>query len=85
MTKAREATLAMLAARPGNKSVCPSEIARVLATSDGTMAEKWRDKMSEVHAAVDSLLAERVIQLSWKGRPLAERSGPYRILVRRGH
>jgi Protein of unknown function (DUF3253) len=77
---ARDATLALLASRAEETTICPSEVARVLASRDG-LTRPWRDKMPEVHAAVDRLLKDGMIQLSWKGRVLAERSGPYRIGV----
>lgn len=35
--------------------------------------------MPAVHAAIDRLVADGVVQLSWKSRPLAMRDGPYRI------
>jgi hypothetical protein len=35
--------------------------------------------MPIVHAAVDQLVAEGQIQLSWKGQMLTTRGGPYRI------
>ncbi len=38
--------------------------------------------MPIVHSAVDGLVAEGLVRLSWKGEPLDERAGPYRI--RRG-
>ena len=72
---AREATLALLAARAHDATVCPSEVARAVAGSAG----EWRETMPDVHAAVDALVAEGAVQLSWKGRPLALRAGPYRI------
>ena len=71
---ARDAALAMLARRPPDATVCPSEVARAIAGPD-----MWRDAMPAVHAAVDALLSERLIRLSWKGEELAERVGPYRI------
>lgn len=71
----REATLALLAARSENATVCPSEVARLIAGEDGA----WREAMPQVHAAVDALVNEGAVQLSWKGRPLAMRAGPYRI------
>lgn len=73
-TRAREMTLALLAARSEGATVCPSEIARAIATP-----ETWRDAMSDVHWGVDQLLADGMIRLSWKGRPVATRAGPYRI------
>jgi hypothetical protein len=35
--------------------------------------------MPVVHAAIDGLVHDGLVRLSWKGRPLATRSGPYRI------
>lgn len=72
--KVSDAVLALLAAREANGSVCPSEIARAI-----TPGTNWRSAMPSIHAAVDKLLAEDLVQLSWKGEPLAERKGPYRI------
>lgn len=72
---AREATLALLAARADDATVCPSEVARALAAP----AQDWRDAMPDVHAAVDQLVIEGVVRLSWKGRMLPTRLGPYRI------
>lgn len=72
---AREATLALLAARAEDATVCPSEVARAVTAAAGD----WREAMPEVHAAVDALVAEGAVQLSWKGRPLGLRAGPYRI------
>ncbi|VXB79428.1 DUF3253 domain-containing protein [Brevundimonas sp. G8] len=72
---AREATLALLAARAEGATVCPSEVARALAGPDGD----WREAMPEVHAAVDQMVSDGLVRLSWKGRSLATRAGPYRI------
>lgn len=77
---AREATLALLAARAEDATVCPSEVARAVAGEDGA----WREAMHDVHAAVDALVDEGAVRLSWKGRPLAMRAGPYRIGRARG-
>ncbi len=77
---AHHATLTLLAARAPEATVCPSEVARLLATTSAD--EKpgdWRVAMPQVHAAVDALLAEGQVQLSWKGTKLKERRGPYRI------
>ncbi|WP_269219911.1 DUF3253 domain-containing protein [Brevundimonas vesicularis] len=76
----REATLALLAARAEGATVCPSEVARVVAGEGGA----WREAMPDVHAAVDALVNEGAVRLSWKGRPLAVRAGPYRIARARG-
>ncbi len=71
---ARDMTLALLTTRSPSATVCPSEVARAIAAKDA-----WRDAMPLVHAAVDALVAERLVRLSWKGTPLAGRNGPYRI------
>ena len=76
---ARDATLALLASRAAEATVCPSEVARQLAAQDEAATSTWRDKMPDVHAAVDRLLDEGLIRISWKGEPLTKRSGPYRI------
>lgn len=73
---ARGATLTLLAARAPGATICPSEVARRLATAAGA---DWREMMPLVHAAVDQLVAERRVRLSWKGRSLDARFGPYRI------
>ena len=39
--------------------------------------------MPDIHRAVDGLLLEGHIVISWKGRPLEKRDGPYRIALRR--
>ena len=77
---ARDATLALLAARADDATVCPSEVARALTAPAG----EWRDVMPEVHAAVDQLVTEGIVRLSWKGRMLPARAGPYRINRGRG-
>lgn len=66
---------AALAERGAGKTVCPSEIARRLAGENGD----WRGRMSEVHAAVDALVAHGQVALSWKGHAMSGRQGPYRI------
>ena len=66
--------LTLLAARPDRASLCPSEVARAITTE-----EKWRGAMPTVHKAVDRLLAEGAIRLSWKGDAIKARAGPYRI------
>lgn len=72
--EAQEAVLALLAARAPDGSVCPSEVARAI-----TRGPNWRSAMPTVHATIDGMLAENLVQLSWKGEPLARRKGPYRI------
>ena len=72
MTDPRTATLSLLARRARDATICPSEVARAL-TPD------WRGAMPAVHAAIDGLVRDGLVRLSWKGRLLATRSGPYRI------
>lgn len=75
---ARAATLELLQERAADATVCPSEVARALTTTDHASAN-WREAMPTVHRAVDRLLDEGVIVLSWKGERLFVREGPYRI------
>jgi hypothetical protein len=70
----------LVAKRAPGATICPSEVARALTA--GSDASAWREAMPIVHAAVDRLVAEGVVRLSWKGEPLDARAGPYRI--RRG-
>ena len=77
---ARETTLALLAARASGATVCPSEVARALTAGDGgTAAPEWRNLMPLVHAAVDQMVIEGLVRLSWKGGMLTARTDPYRI------
>lgn len=77
MTDAARATvMALLAARAPGATICPSEAARAIAPGP-----EWRGAMVQVHAAVDGLTAEGIVRLSWKGRALGQRSGPYRIAL----
>ena len=75
--EARAATLALLARRPPDSTVCPSEVARALAAAAGTL--DWRGRMPAVHAAIDEMVALGLVRLSWKGRAMPARDGPYRI------
>ena len=74
---ARIAALALLARRAPAATVCPSEVARVLAGAAGQ--PDWRASMPTVHAAIDALIADGLVRLSWRGRVLPAREGPYRI------
>ena len=65
----------MLSERGPGKTLCPSEVARAVAGADGD----WRGQMPMVHAAVDEMLTDGDIVLSWQGRRLATREGAYRI------
>ena len=76
---ARAATLALLTRRAAEATVCPSEVARALAGDDP--AADWRGLMPVVHAAVDAMVAEGLVRLSWQGEPMPMRDGPYRIAL----
>jgi Protein of unknown function (DUF3253) len=70
-------TLTLLVDRAPEASVCPSEVARALAA--GSPGQDWRHLMPVVHAAVDQLVTDDQVWLSWQGKAMATRSGPYRI------
>ena len=72
MTDPKTATLSLLQRRAPGATICPSEVARLI-------AEDWRSAMPEVHDAIDELVGDGQIRLSWKGQLLETRSGPYRI------
>lgn len=76
--EAREAVLRLLAERGPDKTICPSEAARELSAG----SDQWRDHMGAVHKAVDKLSEDGLIRLSWKGQPMDQRRGPYRIARR---
>jgi hypothetical protein len=79
--EARCVALALLASRATGATVCPSEVARRLAGAPKALGAEpeWRSAMPVVHAAMDELVNERAIALSWKGKRLVKRAGPYRI------
>jgi hypothetical protein len=76
---AREMTLALLQARSQTPTVCPSEVARALMALHGATRDGWRQAMPTVHAAIDELVGDGLVRLSWKGERLPRRAGPYRI------
>lgn len=78
---AKTTILGFAASRPDG-TTCPSEIARVLAKENDTPLA-WRDYMPIVHEAVDALNERGEITLTWKSAVMTERTGPYRIRVRR--
>lgn len=78
MTAAEAAIRALLADRAPGATICPSEAARRLAGPQGD----WRAELAAVHAAVDIMIAQGTIALSWRGEPKQKRRGPYRIARR---
>ena len=75
--EARTVVQSLLKERASGATVCAGEAARALACDDGD----WRTLMPTVHAAVDAMIAEGAIRLSWKGHALRERQGPYLIAL----
>lgn len=71
MSDPQKVRLSLLASRAPTATICLSEVARAV-------AKDWRGAMPEVHAAIDELVQADLVRLSWKGQPLAMRSGPYR-------
>ena len=76
VSDAEAAVLALLSERQSGSTICPSEAARRIASD---AKADWREAMPAVHTAVDRLLDQKVITLSWRGKALPGRSGPYRI------
>ncbi len=74
----QEAILSLLEKRGGDKTICPSEAARLLAGDGGD----WREQMGPVHAASQSLVDAGKVELSWKGQSRLTAQGPYRIAAR---
>ena len=72
------AILSLLDERAADATICPSEAARRCAGPEGN----WRAHMAQVHAAVDALVAQGAITLSWQGAMMQKRRGPYRIARR---
>ena len=62
----RDVTMALLAVRAPEATICPSEVARALAASADAEAteEGWRDAMPAVHAVIDRMVAEGEVRLS---------------------
>ncbi len=78
MTESAESKILMFVASRSAGATCPSEVARSLAKDHNAPLE-WRKFMPVVHQAVDVLMAQGDITLTWKSAVMGERSGPYRI------
>ena len=83
MSGAREAILALLAARRADATICPSEAARALAGDDPA---DWRPLMPAVREAAAELADEGRVAVTQRGRPVDVRSarGPVRVRLIRG-
>lgn len=79
MSTGRNAIIQLLEQRGWDKTICPSEAARIIAEPN----ENWRQRMEDIHSAVDELLDNGLIALSWQGKPVDQRRGAYRIRLRR--
>ncbi|HYI41833.1 MAG TPA: DUF3253 domain-containing protein [Allosphingosinicella sp.] len=73
----RATILTLLAGRAADSTVCPSEVARAIAAEAGM--DDWRSEMPAVHAAVDLMVKDGLVRLSWKSEAMPVREGPYRI------
>jgi hypothetical protein len=80
-TNVSDIIFAILDTRAVEATICPSEVARAIANDREIKlaADDWRSVMPAVHNAVDVLVSEGRVQLSWKGVRLGTRVGPYRI------
>ena len=74
----RRTILTLVAERGPDKTICPSEAARVVG------GENWRDAMPVIHAAARALAEEGAVELRQGGKPCATEGivGPYRIAAR---
>ncbi|WP_420146008.1 DUF3253 domain-containing protein [Sphingobium sp.] len=77
----RSTVLQLLERRTDQATICPSEVARTVAGKTGAdpKGPSWRAAMPVVHATIDQLVADGLVELSWKGKVIASRHGPYRI------
>ena len=78
MSEARDAILALLAARDPDKTICPSEAARAIGGA------AWRDAMPAAHKAARALVAEGLVELRQGGERREPDAivGAYRIALR---
>ncbi|MGV3681832.1 MAG: DUF3253 domain-containing protein [Acidovorax sp.] len=74
-----QAILALLAKRAPGKTICPSEVARMLAA--GTGPAQWRLLMPAVRNAANRLSAAGRLQVTQRGSPVCAASavGPIRL------
>jgi len=74
----RRRILELTRARGAGKSICPSEVARLVAP------EAWRPWMEAVRAEAQRLVDERLVEATQAGQPVDLRvaRGPVRLRVR---
>ncbi len=66
---AEQAILQTLAARGPDKSICPTDAARVLAGNPA--GDKWRGSLSPIRLAAQRLAKAGQIEILRKGKPIA--------------
>ncbi|SER57053.1 DUF3253 domain-containing protein [Sphingobium sp. YR768] len=78
---ARTAVLELLDRRSDRVTICPSEVARAIASKAGAdpTEQDWRAVMPVVRAAIDQMVDDGLIELNWKGKSMPSRSGLDRI------
>ena len=68
----------LLKQRDTGKTICPSEVARLLYPED------WREHMEEVRAVGQELVEEDVIEITQKGFPVTPPyTGPIRLRLKK--
>ena len=74
----RSTILRLVAERGPDKTICPSEAARVIGGAE------WREAMPVIHAAAKALAEEGAVELRQGGKPCGTDAivGPYRIAGR---
>ena len=77
-TDAQDVVLRLCAERGADRSICPTEAARVLA---GEQSEDWRRRLPEVRAAAAALSREGRLEILRKGKaiPPEEMRGVIRL------
>lgn len=84
LASARAAILALAAARGPDKSLCPSEAARALASAGGE-PDAWRGRLPAIRAAAAALQAEGALRVLQKGADveIGSARGPIRLAAPR--
>jgi hypothetical protein len=73
-----ETILELLLLRGGEKTICPSEVARMLFPLD------WEEHMEGVRKVAESLMDDQVIEITQKGRRVEKNyQGPIRLRLRK--
>ena len=81
----------LLQARASPKTICPSEVARALSTSElqSLDLQEWRDAMPDIRVRVWAMREQGIVEILQKGEildedvSLAEVRGPIRIRLKK--